>query len=67
MRKDTRASVEEAAITPIAQCGSELSIYNDIRVLISADVWNNNTTVETMSGLYTVIHLNVIFLCNCSA
>ena len=36
MRKDTRASVDEAAITPIAQCGSELSIYNDIRVLISA-------------------------------
>ena len=33
-----RASVEEAAITPIAKCGSELSIYNDKRVLISADV-----------------------------
>ena len=38
MRKDTRASVEEAAITPIAQCGSELSIYNDIHVVVSADV-----------------------------
>ena len=35
MRKDTRASVEEAAITPIAQCGSELSIYNDIHGLIT--------------------------------